>query len=96
MGRILAILVVGGLTVGCTRNVVKQKPSSDPLLVSKKPVEGKPRPIRTDPLLKAEGPAYPGTEFATTSAQRSVIPPAPPPPPWPGAANGSNLRAGAP
>jgi hypothetical protein len=95
MGRILAILVVGGLAVGCTRNVVKNKTPSDPLLVSKKPVEGKPRPAPTDPLLHAEGPAYPGTEFTTTSGQRSVIPPAPPPPSWPGG-SGDNLRAGPP
>lgn len=89
---VVAVLVLGCLTTGCTRPLVKHKQPADPLLVSKKPVEGKPRPVPTDPLLHAEGPAYPGAEFTTTSAQRSVIPPAPAPPAWPG--TDGNLHAG--
>jgi hypothetical protein len=37
---VLAGLLLGG-TVGCTKPAVKEKPVPDPLLTSKKPVEGR-------------------------------------------------------
>lgn len=37
----LAVAVLTAGLAGCTRPVVRDKPMADPLLVSKKPVEGK-------------------------------------------------------
>lgn len=37
----LAVLVLWGGQVGCNRPAVREKPLPDPLLTSKKPIEGK-------------------------------------------------------
>jgi hypothetical protein len=41
------VLLIVGLTVGCHRNAVQHKDPPDPLLITKKPVEGRPRPADT-------------------------------------------------
>jgi hypothetical protein len=38
---VLAVLVVLGASLGCNRAVVQDKPPKDPLLTSKKPIEGR-------------------------------------------------------
>jgi hypothetical protein len=38
----LAALIIWGGLAGCQRSVVREKPLPDPLLTSKKPIEGKP------------------------------------------------------
>src|SRR5262245_37557864 len=40
LGALAVAALIGGL-VGCSKPVVREKPLADPLLVSKKPVEGK-------------------------------------------------------
>ena len=43
--RWAAAAVLGGALLGCTHTTVQQKgPPPDPLLVTRKPLEGKPRP----------------------------------------------------
>ncbi len=62
--------VLGGALLGCTRTVVQQKaPPPDPLLVSRKPVEGKPLPEDADLLARLQPPAPPssGGELAATT-----------------------------
>jgi hypothetical protein len=44
----LASLLLGGVTIGCTKPAVQHKEPPDPLLVTKKPVEGRPRPLEAD------------------------------------------------
>ena len=75
----LAALVLGGAVVGCHRNAVQKKqPPPDPLLITKKPVEG--RPHAPEPTLSARDeptpPPVPGGEMALT-ADRAAPPPAP-------------------
>jgi len=63
-----AAVLVGAL-LGCTRTVVQQKaPPPDPLLVSRKPVEGKPRPEDADLSARLQPPAPPssGGDLAAT------------------------------
>ena len=49
-------LLLTGFTLGCHKPMVQHKPPPDPLLISKKPIEGKPevgepvRAARLDPL----------------------------------------------
>jgi hypothetical protein len=40
----LMVLLLGGVALGCTKAAVQHKEPPDPLLVTKKPVEGRPRP----------------------------------------------------
>ncbi len=50
LGRMgLLALVFGAMILGCHKSAVQQKPPSDPLLISRKPIEGKDTP--GDPLL---------------------------------------------
>ncbi len=44
----LMTLLLGGMTLGCTRAAVQHKEPPDPLLVTKKPVEGRPRRADAD------------------------------------------------
>jgi hypothetical protein len=57
------LLLLGGLT-GCSKPVVREKPVPDPLLTSKKPVEGR------------SGLS----ESARGGSEDLLLPPAPPPP----------------
>ncbi len=53
---------LGGALLGCTRTVVQQKaPPPDPLLVSRKPVEGKPLPEDADLSARLQPPAPPSS-----------------------------------
>jgi hypothetical protein len=45
----LMTLILGGAALGCTRSAVQHKEPPDPLLVTKKPVEGRPRGAEADP-----------------------------------------------
>jgi len=57
VGRVgLLTLLLTGLTLGCHKPMVQHKPPPDPLLISKKPIEGKPevgepvQAVRIEPL----------------------------------------------
>jgi hypothetical protein len=66
----LAALVVGVGAFGCHRTAVREKqPPPDPLLVSKKPIEGRPHSGEPRPTARGEvpPPAPPGGDFATVS-----------------------------
>ncbi len=67
----LAALLLCGVAVGCTRSAVRQKTPPDPLLVSKKPVEGVPQaaPPATA-RVEVPPPPYPGGEVSTASVRR--------------------------
>lgn len=45
----LLALLIGGIVLGCHKPMVQQKQPPDPLLISKKPIEGKETP--GDPVL---------------------------------------------
>ena len=77
----LALVVLGGVATGCHRQAVQSRPPHpDPLLISKKPIEGNPSvtreaTVRVEPPL----PPSPGDDrFAlspardSTTASRSV------------------------
>jgi hypothetical protein len=67
----LAALLLGGAAVGCTRSAVRQKTPPDPLLVSKKPVEGVPLTAPpAPPRVEAPPPPYPGGDVSTLSVRR--------------------------
>lgn len=69
----MAVLVVWGSLLGCTRPAVREKPLPDPLLTSKKPIEGKPHVTETGPSPAEEWPPPPPRpadepgQFPTTS-----------------------------
>ena len=72
--------VLGGALLGCSaRTVVQQKaPPPDPLLVTKKPVEGKPRPENADVSARLQPPAPPASagDVASTRPQEGSVRPA--------------------
>jgi hypothetical protein len=49
----LITLLLGSVALGCTRSAVQHKEPPDPLLVTKKPVEGRPQRADTDPAYEA-------------------------------------------
>jgi hypothetical protein len=55
----LAVLVVWGTQAGCTKPAVREKPLPDPLLTSKKPIEGKPHVSESAPPAREELPPPP-------------------------------------
>jgi hypothetical protein len=78
---LMAALLVG-VAPGCTRSAVKQKQPPDPLLLSKKPVEGKPTSLERDMSARLDfapppAPVLPplpaGREFAGPGLQRDPI-----------------------
>jgi hypothetical protein len=63
VGRVgLLTLLLTGLTLGCHKPMVQHKAPPDPLLISKKPIEGKPelaepvQAVRIEPLPPALPP----------------------------------------
>jgi hypothetical protein len=68
---VLAAVLLGGAAVGCTKPAVRKKTPPDPLLVSKKPVEGVPQaaPAATA-RVEVPPPPYPGGDASTVSARR--------------------------
>lgn len=68
---VLAAVLLSGAAVGCTRSAVRQKTPPDPLLVSKKPVEGVPQgtPAATA-RVEVPPPPYPGGDISTASVRR--------------------------
>ena len=77
----LTALLLGGAVTGCTRSAVHQKTPPDPLLVSKKPVEGLPQ-AATPPAASAvvPPPPYPGSDLSAVSARRTPSSLSAPPP----------------
>jgi hypothetical protein len=55
----LMTLILGVATLGCTRSAVQHKEPPDPLLVTKKPVEGRPRSADGLPAHDAPRPPAP-------------------------------------
>ena len=49
-----ASLLVSSALVGCTKSAVQQKPVSDPLLVTKPPVEGRSHTTQASALRRSE------------------------------------------
>lgn len=56
---VLAAAVIGGVSLGCSRQLVQQKVPPDPLLTSKKPLEGKPGAAESRYSARLEPPAPP-------------------------------------
>ena len=71
----LAVVVLGGAGVGCQRQSVRTKPPPpDPLLISKKPVEGRPA-AATEATARVEPPPpSPGGDQWATSPLREAAP----------------------
>jgi len=67
---VLAAVLLGGAAAGCTKSAVRQKTPPDPLLVSKKPVEGVPQaaPPATA-RVEVPPPPYPAGDVSTVSAR---------------------------
>ena len=76
LGVCLIALFVGGLAAGCRRPPVQNKVPPDPLLQSKKPVEGRPRLAGSGPPGRDQAPLppFPGREGEATAGQ-GLIPP---------------------
>lgn len=47
-------LLIGSAILGCTKLAVQTKPVSDPLLVTKSPVEGRPHAAQASPIHRIE------------------------------------------
>ena len=70
-----AVVLVVALA-GCTRTVVQQKaPPPDPLLVTRKPLEGKPRPEDADRTARLQPPAPPSSGGELASCPDHDAPP---------------------
>jgi hypothetical protein len=71
----LAVVLFGSVATGCHRQAVQTKPPPpDPLLISKKPIEGNPSApreatVRIDPPLP---PSPGGDQYATSPARESA------------------------
>jgi len=70
--RFGAAALLGGALLGCSaRTVVQQKaPPPDPLLVTRKPVEGKARPDSTDVSARLQPPAAPASPGDVASTRQ--------------------------
>jgi hypothetical protein len=67
----LFALLLAGAALGCTKSAVRQKTPPDPLLVSKKPVEGVPQaPPPPSARVEVPPPPYPGGDVSTVSVRR--------------------------
>ena len=49
-------LLVGGAMLGCTKMAVQTKPVSDPLVITKPAVEGRPHAAQASPIHRIESP----------------------------------------
>ena len=73
---VLAALLIGAGAIGCTKPMVKEKPVPDPLLTSKKPIEGRSlssdnQPPASEDLLPPLPPA--GTDFPVPRGSDGTI-----------------------
>jgi hypothetical protein len=71
----LAVVVVWGGLAGCHKPAVREKPLPDPLLTSKKPVEGKPHtedPEAARPHLPPPPPMPPSLDKGFASMAQDV------------------------
>jgi hypothetical protein len=76
----LATGLLAGALVGCHKNAIQRKEPPDPLLVTKKPVEGRPRPAETTTAWnEPTPPPVPNREPLPISAQQAPVVPAGPP-----------------
>jgi hypothetical protein len=55
----MALLLGSAAMLGCHKTAVQQKQPPDPLLITKKPVEGRPRPAENTSTVLNEPPAPP-------------------------------------
>jgi hypothetical protein len=55
----VSLILLGSVVTGCNRQTVQTKPPPDPLLMTKKPVEGKPSPVVPDATARLDPPAPP-------------------------------------
>jgi hypothetical protein len=80
LGAALAAALVGGPLAGCHKNAVQHKEPPDPLLVTKKSVEGRPRsPEASTAWNEPTPPPVPNREpLPLTAQQGPVVPPLPP------------------
>jgi len=71
----LGLLVVWGALTGCQRAVVREKALPDPLLTSKKPVEGKPHMMAPESIVREVVPAPPPmpAEVRQCSEDRPIV-----------------------
>lgn len=76
----MGFLLISSFTLGCHRAAIQQKQPPDPLLVSKKPIEGKsvsanPTPT-SDPTARRSpvAPVMPGREPALVTVPRDNVP----------------------
>jgi hypothetical protein len=75
----LASLLLGGVTLGCTKPAVQHKEPPDPLLVTKKPVEGRPRSWEADNArTESPVPPAPGREVVPVNVRHDEPAPVPP------------------
>jgi hypothetical protein len=59
--RFVLTTALAGTLVGCSHTMAQRKPPPpDPLLVTRKPIEGKPRPIDADLTSRLQPPTLPG------------------------------------
>ena len=78
MQFVLAGLILWAGLSGCATPVVKEKPVPDPLLTSKKPVEGRAsltddRPAEREDLLMPAPPPPPDMDFVVPRANDTVV-----------------------
>ena len=80
----LLALLLGGIVLGCHKQMVQQKQPADPLLMSKKPIEGREMP--GDPVLTMAGARASADErampFAHIGDERRVVGAVPRRRPW--------------
>jgi hypothetical protein len=71
----LAVLVMSVSAAGCNKQAVREKPLPDPLLTSKKPIEGRPHVSEASPLSREEIPPPPPrpAEVAGQTPEPSVV-----------------------
>jgi hypothetical protein len=73
--RLGLALALGGALLGCSHTMAQRKPPPpDPLLVTRKPIEGKPRPADADLTARLQPPTPPAPDLMA-----APVPDAPPP-----------------
>jgi hypothetical protein len=70
MRLVLASLLLGGMVGGCYKPAVREKPVPDPLLTSKKPVQGRHPDDRDGPAPDGEFPRPPAPPNRTMNDDR--------------------------
>jgi hypothetical protein len=67
---------LAGALFGCSHTTAQRKPPPpDPLLVTRKPIEGKPRPVDADLTARIQPPAPPGDPGVTPTVDAPPVQP---------------------